>query len=580
VRLILQYLRPHKGLLAITILLMLADVACALLIPTLSAEILNLGATGTELGPVVDVGVRMIIAAAISGVCGVTGGYACSILSSRLGADLRCAVYDKSLKLSKSDFRQFGEASMVTRTVSDVTTIQVAFTNFMQMVLPVPVVFVISVLLTYGLDAEAAAILLVVMLVVLVAAFFIMRSASPLFRRLQGLLDRMGTILLENLTGVRVVRAFNKQEVESSRLDASFENYAGTAIRANRKFANLDGLSFLAVNGFVVIIYWVSGAQIAGGQFQIGDISAVIEYALLALMYVMMAQIVLLTLPRALECCARILAVLDCRPSIADPSSPLELAAGTRRDAPSEEVLAFSGVTFRFDDAEEDTLRKVSFSCGRGETVAIVGGTGSGKTTIASLVLRLDEASFGSVRFDGVDVRLMSQATLRDHVGLVQQTAWLFSGTVSQNLRYGCADATDEELWHALEVAQAADFVRELPGGLDLPVAQGGTNFSGGQRQRLSIARALVKRPELYVFDDSFSALDFKTDAALRHALAKETTDSAVLIIAQRVGTIRHADCIVVLDDGVVVGKGSHEELMQSCPVYQETYHSQTKEES
>jgi ATP-binding cassette subfamily B multidrug efflux pump len=554
--------------------LMLVDVVFALLIPTMSADILNKGVERAGAAVVTSTGTRMLLAACVSGVAAIGCGYVVSVVSSRLGRDLRQAVYEHSLTFSGADFRTFGEASMVTRNVSDITTIQVAFTAFMQMVLPVPVVFVVAAALTFNLDAEAGVILLAIVGVVLVAALFVMRSASPLFRRLQRLLDHMGTVLLENLTGVRVVRAFNREASEKGRMNAAFGEYASTAIRANRKFANLDGISFLAVNSFVVLIYWVSGFQISEGLFAIGDIAAVIEYALLALMYIMMAQMVIMTLPRALECCSRVGEVLDTKPSIVDP------APGSLRhpvDGASE-VLAFRHVSFSYPDAEEDTLHDLDFACRRGTTTAVIGGTGSGKSTVAQLILRLQEVTRGSVEFDGVDVRELGQAELRDRIGYVQQTAWLFSGTIADNLRYGNSDATDDRLWRALDVAQAADFVREEPGGLQARVAQGGRNFSGGQRQRLSIARALVKRPELYVFDDSFSALDFKTDAALRHALAAETGDAAVVIIAQRATTVRHADQIVVLDDGSVAGIGTHEELLRDCQAYREIWRSQTKD--
>lgn len=338
-------------------------------------------------------------------------------------------------------------------------------------------------------------------------------------------------------------------------------------------FANLDGLSFFFINFFIVAAYWLCGGQIYAGQIQIGDVTAVIEYAILVLFFLMMAQMVILTLPRALECCERVRQVLDHTPEIVDlvDRAPAEAP-------PGREVLAFRDVSFRFQDAEKDTLSHLDFVCRRGETTAVIGGTGSGKSTVASLILRFHDVTGGAIQLNGTDIRQMPQAALRDHLGYVQQKAWLFSGTIRENLRYSRRDATDEELMHAADVAQAGDFIRSLPEGLDAHVAQGGTNFSGGQKQRLSIARALVKRPELYVFDDSFSALDFKTDAALRKALAAETRDAAVLIIAQRVSSIRHADQIVVLHEGQMAGIGTHEELMETCRIYQEIYESQTKE--
>lgn len=572
-RLVLKFLKPHWKLCVVTVLLLIVDDAGALYIPTLAAEILNEGTSGSTFDTLLGTGIQMAAASLLSGVCAITGGYACATLSARLGKDMRVAIYEKSLKLSIYDFRQFGTASITTRTVSDITTIQFAVTSCIQMILPVPVIFVIALLLSFRLDVEMGFILLGVVLVVLILAFAIIKSASPLFKRLQKLLDRMSTVLLENITGVRVVRAFNNEEREEKRMAESFSNYAETSIRANRRFANLDGLSFFCINFFVVVVYWLSGGRISSGHLQIGDITAVIEYAMMVLFFLMMAQMVILTLPRALECCERIREVLDHSPEIRDM-----VTEDPKRDAEKKEVLAFKDVSFRFADAEENTLHRLNFTCRRGETTAIIGGTGSGKSTIALLMLRFHDVTAGSIQLNGTDIRQVTQEYLRDHIGYVQQKAWLFSGTIADNLRYSRPDAADEELMHAADVAQAGDFIRSLPDGLNSYVAQGGTNFSGGQKQRLSIARALVKKPELYIFDDSFSALDFKTDAALRKALEPETKDAAVVIIAQRVSSIRHADQIIVINEGEMVGKGTHEELMENCPVYREISDSQTKE--
>ena len=560
-----------------TVLLLIIDVAGALYIPTLAAEILNEGTSGSAFETLLGTGIQMAIASLISGVCAITGGYTCAMLSARLGKDMRVANYEKSLKLSIYDFRHFGTASITTRTVSDITTIQFAVTSCIQMILPVPVIFVIALALSFRLDVEMGFILLGVVLAVLIIAFIIIRSASPLFKKLQKLLDRMSTVLLENITGVRVVRAFNNETREEKRMAESFSNYAETSIKANRRFANLDGLSFFCINFFVVTVYWLSGGRISAGHLQIGDITAVIEYAMMVLFFLMMAQMVILTLPRALECCERIREVLDHSPEITDMVTENPEKSEKDNDK-KKEVLAFKDVSFRFADAEENTLHRLNFTCRRGETTAIIGGTGSGKSTIALLMLRFHDVTAGSIRLNGTDIRQVTQEHLRDHIGYVQQKAWLFSGTIADNLRYSRPDATDEELMHAADIAQAGDFIRSLPDGLNSYVAQGGTNFSGGQKQRLSIARALVKKPELYIFDDSFSALDFKTDAALRKALAPETKDAAVVIIAQRVSSIRHADQIIVINEGEMVGKGTHEELMENCPVYREISDSQTKE--
>ena len=573
-KLILQFLKPHWKLTVLTVLLAVIDVSGSLFIPTLAAHLLNQGTSGVAFEELLTTGLQMGAVSLFSSICAILGGYACATLAARIGKDMRVALYEKSLKLSIYDFRQFGTASITTRTVSDITTIQFALTSFIQMVLPVPLVCIIALALSFQLNATLGTILLILTALVFILALGIMRSASPLFKKLQKLLDRMTTILLENITGVRVVRAFNNEEREQNRMSDAFSNYAETSIKANRRFANLDGLSYFFINLFVVIVYWLSGGYISLGNLQIGDITAVIQYAMMVMFFLMMAQMVILTMPRALECCERIRAVLEHSPEIRDL-----VEQDNQKTLPNQdEVLAFRNVSFRFADAEENTLSHLSFSCRRGQTTAIIGGTGSGKSTVASLILRFHDVIGGSILLNGKDIRQMTQHTLRDHLAYVQQKAWLFSGTIASNLRYGNADATDEQLMHAADVAQAGDFIRSLPDGLNPFIAQGGTNFSGGQKQRLSIARVLVKKPELYIFDDSFSALDFKTDAALRKALAKERQDAAVLIIAQRVSTIQHADQIVVLNEGQMVGLGKHEELLQTCPVYREIYESQTKE--
>ena len=571
--LILRFLKPHWKLCLITVVLLIVDVAGALFIPTLVAEMLNDGTSGASFDAIVRTGIHMAAVSVLAGVCAILGGYASATLAAQVGKDMREAIYAKSLKLSVYDFRQFGTASITTRTISDITTIQFALTSTIQMVIPVPVICVLALALTFGLDAQMGVILLIVVAAVLLLAWRIMGSASPLFRRLQKRLDRMSTVLLENITGVRVVRAFNSERREEGRMITAFSNYAATSIKANRLFANLDGLSFFCINLFVVVVYWLSGAHISSGNLQIGDITALIEYAMMVLFFLMMAQMVILTLPRALECCERVRLVLDHTPEIVDL-----VDRDPEEDSSNPEVLAFRDVSFRFKDAEEDTLGHLNFVCRRGETTAIIGGTGSGKSTVASLILRFHDVTGGAVELNGTDIRNMPQKFLRDHLAYVQQKAWLFSGTIAGNLRYSRPDATVEELMHAADVAQAGDFIRSLPDGLNAFVAQGGANFSGGQKQRLSIARALVKKPELYIFDDSFSSLDFKTDAALRHALAAETKDAAVLIIAQRVSSIRHANQIIVLHEGRMAGIGTHEELMETCKVYQEIYESQTKE--
>ena len=571
-KIIFQFIRPHWKLFLLTMLMLVIDAAGALYIPTLMADMLNVGVAGGDVDYLIQKGLQMLVMSVLSGAGAILGGYACADLSAKIGRDMRNAIYQKSLTLSVFDYRQFGTASITTRTLSDVTQIQQAVIMCIQIILPVPIVSAIALYLAFRIDHFMGIILIIAIAAILVFALFIMRRAAPLFQRLQKLLDKMNGVLRENITGVRVIRAFNKEQKEEERLEDTFSSYADTAIRANRMFANLDGLSFFILNMFIVAVMWLCGGRITGGYMQIGDITALIEYALLTLFYIMMAQMVILLLPRARTCCARVGELLEYSPEITDAQQVKMPKEGEK------DVVCFQKVSFRFADAEENILEALDFTCPRGETTAIIGGTGSGKSTIASLILRFHDVTQGKILFDGVDIKELPQKELRERIGYVQQKAWLFSGTVRENLCYGRQNATDDELWQALKTAQAEDFVKKLPQGLDSFVAQGGNNFSGGQKQRLSIARALVKRPELYIFDDSFSALDFKTDAALRRAMKPTVEEAAVLIIAQRISSIMDADKIVVLDDGKTVGVGTPLQLMDTCPVYREIYESQTKE--
>lgn len=381
----------------------------------------------------------------------------------------------------------------------------------------------------------------------------------------------MNVVLRENVTGVRVIRAFNKEKYEEKRMRKSFEDYAEAAISANRLFVGLESIALFAINLMIVIILWLGGNRIGAGFMEIGDITALTQYAMMILFYIIMAQMVMILIPRALICVRRISDVLHLAPEIQDG-----IVSVDNNPSQTKEVVRFKNASFRFADADENTLENLDFACKRGETTAIIGSTGSGKSTIAKLILRFHDVTSGSVLLNGKDIRSTTQKELRAHISYVPQKAWLFSGTIADNLRHGNDRATEQQMKHALSVAQS-EFVYDLPDGLYSRVSQGGTNFSGGQKQRLSIARALSKKADLYIFDDSFSALDFKTDAALRKALANEVKDAAVLIIAQRISTIMNAEQIVVLEEGRVVGIGNHDFLMQTCPVYQDIAKSQMK---
>ena len=566
---ILSFLKPYRKRLLFISLIMIADVGGSLLVPTITANMINLAVSQADLSDILIQGIWMLGIALLSGGLTLLGSWLCARLSADFGRDLRVALYDKTLSFSTTDFETFGTASMITRTLNDINVLQQSLMNVLQLVLPVPVMCALGIFFSFSIHRDMGFLILGATFLVLAAALLIIRKAARIFELLQSFLDRMNVVLRENLTGVRVIRAFRKETHEIKRMRKSFEDYAISAIQANRLFAGLDCLATVVINLTIVAILYLGGNQIGTGSMKVGDITAVTEYAIWILFYVMMAQMVILLVPRAMTCMRRICAVLNHTPEIKDGTGQSGSGAGP-------EIFRFDHVSFRFADADENTLSDLSFSCEKGKTTAIIGGTGSGKSTIAKLLLRFHDVTAGQITLKGTDIRSLPQSELRSAISYIPQRAWLFSGTIEENLRYGNPDATREDLIRALKTAQA-DFVLDLPGGLKSHVSQGGTNFSGGQRQRLSIARALVKTADLYVFDDSFSALDFQTDAALRHALQEEITEAGLLIIAQRISTILHADQILVLNEGQIAGIGRHEELMETCPVYRDIAHSQMK---
>lgn len=566
---ILSFLKPYRKRLLFISLIMIADVGGSLLVPTITANMINLAVSQADLSDILVQGIWMLGIALLSGGLTLLGSWLCARLSADFGRDLRVALYDKTLSFSTTDFETFGTASMITRTLNDINVLQQSLMNVLHLVLPVPVMCALGIFFSFSIHRDMGFLILGATFLVLAAALLIIRKAARIFELLQSFLDRMNVVLRENLTGVRVIRAFRKETHEIKRMRKSFEDYAISAIQANRLFAGLDCLATVVINLTIVAILYLGGNQIGTGSMKVGDITAVTEYAIWILFYVMMAQMVILLVPRAMTCMRRICAVLNHTPEIQDGTGQSGSGAGP-------EIFRFDHVSFRFADADENTLSDLSFSCEKGKTTAIIGGTGSGKSTIAKLLLRFHDVTAGQITLKGTDIRSLPQSELRSAISYIPQRAWLFSGTIEENLRYGNPDATREDLIRALKTAQA-DFVLDLPGGLKSHVSQGGTNFSGGQRQRLSIARALVKTADLYVFDDSFSALDFQTDAALRHALQEEITEAGLLIIAQRISTILHADQILVLNEGQIAGIGRHEELMETCPVYRDIAHSQMK---
>ena len=577
---LVRFLKPHKGLVALTLLILLIDNAGTLLVPTMLANMVNVGITSGSTEYILRNGLLMLGATAMASGGAVTGSYLAARLASRVACDIRCAIYRKSLEFSASDFDRFGTGAMITRTLGDINVIQQAIIMTCQMVLPMPVLAVVGIILAFRIDYQMGLMLLIAVAIVMVLAVIAVAKTAPIFIRLQSFVDRMNVVLRENIVGARVIRAFGREQREEQRERRVFEDYAQNAIRVNYVFSGLDCSCFFVMNMVEVCVIWLGGNRVGAHAMQIASISAVLEYAILILFFIMMAQMVMVTMPRAKACLDRAREVLELEPSIvdsADAKVPLAVAAPARALAGERDVVArFDHASFRFADADEDTLHDLTFSCRRGQTTAIIGSTGSGKSTVAKLLLRLHDITRGRVLLGERDVRDITQRELRARVSYVPQKAWLFSGTVASNLRDGLPDATEEQMRHALDVAQS-QFVYDLERGLDAAVAQGGTNFSGGQRQRLAIARAIIKPADLYIFDDSFSALDFKTDAALRAALTQEMRGSALLIIAQRISTILHADQIIVLKDGEVVGQGHHEELMETCEVYRAIAESQMR---
>lgn len=567
--LLVKLARPYRGMAVAALVLLLCDICGMLFIPTELSALMNAGIEGAGTPELIHHGTAMLLASVIgSGGC-VASYWIASRFAANVGRDLRVAVYRKSLDLSGTEFAQIGTGSMITRTLSDANVVQQTLLMSFVMLAPFPVTCVVAIVLAYSTDAVMGQLLLLVTAVILAISALAIKKSAPIFLRLQGFIDRMNARLREAITGTRVIRAFGKEEHAKKRLDETFEDYARNAIRVNFIFAITDATCFCLMNFVEFAIFWLGADRVGAHAMQIGSISALVQYAILILWSSMMAQFALLQMPRAVACMARAQEVLTAVPAIQDPVTPEELDGTDVQD-----VASFDHASFRFADASEDTLKDMDFTIPRGAVTAIIGNTGSGKSTIAKLLLRFHDVTEGKAEFLGHDIRNIRQKDLRSRIAYVPQTAWLFSGTIAENLRDGAPEATLDELWHALDIAQAS-FVHELPEGLAAPVAQGGKNFSGGQRQRLAIARALTRKADLYIFDDSFSALDYKTDAALRHALSHELSDAAVLIIAQRVSTIRDAAKIVVLKDGEISGIGTHDELMESCQDYRDIVESQ-----
>lgn len=545
---------------------------CATLyLPTLNADIIDNGVVLGDTGYILGHGGLMIGISLAQVVCNVGAVYYGARTAAALGRDLRAAVFDRVQSFSAREVGHFGAPSLITRTTNDVQQIQMLALMAFTLMVSAPIMCVGGVVLALGLDVPLSGVLVAVVPVLGVCVTLIVRRLRPLFRSMQKRLDTVNRVLREQITGNRVIRAFVRDAYEQRRFHGSNTELTDVSLRAGNLLALMFPVVMTVVNLSSIAVVWFGAHRIDSGGMQIGDLTAFLAYLMQIVMSVMMATFMFMMVPRAEVCAERVQEVLDTSSSVVPPAAPV---TELRRHG----HLEIRGAGFRYPGAEEPVLKAVDLVARPGEVTAVIGSTGSGKSTLLGLVPRLFDATEGEVLVDGVPVADVDPALLARTVGLVPQKPYLFAGTVATNLRYGNPDATDEELWHALEVAQGKDFVERLEGGLNAPVAQGGTNVSGGQRQRLAIARTLVQRPEIYLFDDSFSALDYATDAALRAALARETAEATVVIVAQRVATIRDADRIVVLDEGRVVGTGRHHELMADNETYREIVLSQLTE--
>lgn len=567
-RLLRDYLRPYRPQVVAVLLLQLAQTIATLYLPSLNADIIDNGVAVGDTGYIMRIGGLMLGVSLLQVACSIAAVYFGAKVAMAFGRDLREGLFTRVQDFSAQEMGQFGAPSLITRTTNDVQQVQMVALLSFTIMLMAPIMLVGGVVLALQEDVALSGLLLVVVPVLGVVVGLIVSRMVPYFRTMQKRIDAINRVMREQITGLRVIRAFVRERREAARFAEANDALFDTSLRVGRLMALMFPTVMLIMNITSVGVLWFGAGRIEAGDMQIGALTAFLSYIMYILMAVMMSTMMFVMVPRAVVSSERITAVLDTESSVVPAAEPVRLGRPQGR-------LELRGVEFRYPGAERAVLHGVDLVAEPGQTTAVIGSTGSGKTTLVNLVPRLFDATAGTVRVDGVDVRDLAPDDLWSMVGLVPQRPYLFSGTVASNLRYGNPDATDDELWHALEVAQARDFVAEMPGGLDAPIAQGGTNVSGGQRQRLAIARALVRRPAIYLFDDSFSALDFATDAALRAALVPETRRSAVVVVAQRVATIRDADRIVVLDEGAVVGTGTHAELMASCTTYQEIVLSQ-----
>lgn len=567
-KVLVRFLRPHQRLLIAVVVFQLAQSIASLYLPTLNADIIDNGVATGDTDYILRMGGLMLLITLVQIACAVVAVYFGAKAAMGMGRDLRDAIFSRVGEFSEQEVTKFGAPSLITRSTNDVQQVQQLVLMSCTLMVAAPMLSIGGVIMAVRQDAQLSWLIAVCVPVLLVAVGLIVTRMVPLFRKMQVRIDAVNRVLREQLTGIRVVRAFVREDMEAARFATANDDVTDVALRAGRLMALMFPVVMLVMNVSSVAVIWFGSFRIEDGSMQVGTLIAFLSYLMQILMSVMMATFMAVMIPRASVSADRIGEVLDTESSVQPPSNPV--TGGVRRGE-----LEMRDVGFAYPGAEQPVLSGLSFTARAGETTAIIGSTGAGKTTLVNLMPRLFDATSGSVLMDGVDVRELHPDLLWGHIGLVPQRPYLFSGTVRSNLHYGKPDATEDELWQALSVAQARDFVEEMEGGLDAVISQGGTNVSGGQRQRLAIARALVKQPELYIFDDSFSSLDTATDARLRQALKRHTNGATLVIVAQRVSSIADADQILVLDDGRIVGRGSHHELLETSETYREIVSSQ-----
>lgn len=565
-RILLRFLRGNKRLFFFTLFFLLLQTICILLIPFFTEEIVDHGIASGNIDTVLSIALKMIVSSVIGVIVSITCTYLTAKLSSKLGASIREKLYTHIQSFTLEEQKQYGPAALATRGSGDVANVQQVLVMLIQMILPGPFIGIVAVIMTWGVSKELALIVALTILLFFGTVVFVFWKSLHNMKAIQERIDRMVAKLREVFVGVKIIRAFDNSAYEEERTNDTFVAHANNIIAINRRFAFISPTAFLFLGVVMAAILWFGSFEVTTGAVKIGAVTAVIEYVTLALLQLLSGALVTVMIPRAVASLTRVQKVLDQQTSLTDR----EHTKDEQYNEKAEELVQFDNVTFQYPGAEKAVLDGISFGVKRGQTVAVIGATASGKSTVAKILLRFDDIQSGSIRLGGVNIRKLSQKFLRDKISYVPQTAFLFSGTVRENLKYAGDDISDEQMVKAAQIAQADGFVSALKEGYDSVVARGGTNFSGGQKQRLCIARALAKQADVYVFDDSFSALDNRTDAMVRKAIKENLHNVAVIIIAQKLSSILDADEIIVLDKGRIVGKGTHEELLKTNAIYKE----------